>query len=93
MLPKSTPYFPLLLETGTLTMKAKAEYKKLMLYHNILHSDDERIIKQIVKEQKDVARESTWLASVNRLMIKYKITLNPNEVSKLVWKKHIRPRI
>ena len=34
--PSSTPYYPLLLETGWWTMRARLSYRKLMLYHNIL---------------------------------------------------------
>ena len=37
-MPKSTPYFPLLLETGTLTVEARIHYTKLMLYYHIINS-------------------------------------------------------
>ena len=35
MLPKPTQYYPLLLETGILTIMAKAGYKNLILCHNL----------------------------------------------------------
>ena len=49
--PRSTPYMGILMETGMWTMEARVSYKKLMLYHNIWHSDEERIMKKIVKVQ------------------------------------------
>ena len=34
--PMSTPYLPLLLETGMWSMEGRISYKKLMLFHNKL---------------------------------------------------------
>ncbi len=39
-LPVSTPRMPLLMELGLWTMKHKIQYKKLMLYHNVLVSNE-----------------------------------------------------
>ena len=50
-LPKCTPYWGLLHELGILPIMSTLTYKKLMLYHNIINSDDERVTKQLVKEQ------------------------------------------
>ena len=34
--PKTTPYYGILMETGWLTIEAQLDYRKLMLYHNII---------------------------------------------------------
>ena len=46
--PNSTPYYPLLLETGVWTMKSRIRYKKMMLYHHIMNSPDRRELKQLI---------------------------------------------
>ena len=43
-------------------MKGRIEYKKLMLYHNIVHSGDDRIIKKILKVHE--VRKTTWYAEI-----------------------------
>ena len=45
-LPGSTPYYPLLMETGWWLMSARLAYKKLMLYQNIITSDSKRVTKK-----------------------------------------------
>ena len=91
--PDSTPYYGILMETGWWTMKAKIEYKKLMLYHNIQNSHEERIIKQILNIQKAEGREGTWYSEVKKSINMYKIEIDVKEVSKSVWKKTIKKQI
>merc|ERR1712080_635807 len=57
--PISTPYFGLLLETGLWTMEARICYKKLMLYHCIKHSSEDRVIKKILLVQEKEERRET----------------------------------
>ena len=90
--PKSTPYLPLLLETGMWTMEARINYKKLMLYHNIMNSDDNRLLKHIVMEQKRNLRSGTWYHSITEIVRKYDIHMSDN-VRKSQWKKHVKGRI
>ena len=68
--PSLTPYLPLLLETGMWTMEGRIEYKKLMLYHHIINSPDERIIKRIVLTQKEMVREGTWYHTITLILKK-----------------------
>ena len=48
---KTTPYFGLLAELGIWTIEKQIEYKKNMLLHNILTSNGDRLIKEIVEDQ------------------------------------------
>ena len=91
--PRSTPYKGILMETGMWTMEARIEYKKLMLFHNIKNSEDSRIIKQILEVQEDEVRDSTWLASLKDIILKYGIELDVNKVLKSGWKKKVKEKI
>ena len=71
--PVSTPYMGILMETGVWTMEARVAYRKLMLYHHIKHSEEERVIKQIVKIQEEEEREGTWVEGVIKLIEYYAI--------------------
>ena len=63
--PKSTPYFGILGETGIWPYKYVIKYKKLMFLHHLIHSSDDRIAKQIVLRQEQMMNEGnnrrTWL--------------------------------
>ena len=91
--PISTPYMGLLLETGVWTMKARVDYRKLMLFHNIKHSEDDRIIKKIVSVQEKEVRTTTWIAGVREAVEYYGIVKSVDEVLKSGWKKHVKERI
>ena len=92
--PSSTPYLPLLLETGMWTMEGRIEYKKLMLYHHIINSPDERIIKRIVLTQKEMAREGTWYHTITLILKKYQLTnVSINAIKKSAWKKIVKSKI
>ena len=60
-LPGSTPYYPLLMETGWWLMSARLAYKKLMLYQNIITSDNKRTTKRMIQVQQEERRTTTWV--------------------------------
>ena len=91
--PNTTPYCALLMETGWWTMRARLAYKKLMLYHNILRSDDKRVIKRILKEQEKEERETTWYSNIKKLKATYGIELEAEKNLKSAWKKHVKRKI
>ena len=92
-LPHSTPYEALLLEMGLPTMNARINYRKLMLYHNIRNSDEKRIVKKLVEEQKKMDREGTWWNGVEKIMEKYGLDDTTDEDLKSTWKTKIKSRI
>ncbi len=92
-LPASTPYCALLMETGWWTMRARVAYRKLMLYHNIIKSDEQRVIKELVRIQQKAVRDSTWYASVRKAIEYYGITIDAEKVLKSTWKKHVKTKI
>ena len=75
-IPRNTSCMGMLMETGFLSK----------LLHNILHSDEKRIIKQIVRIQKEEGREGTWYTEAEEIIKKHKITMNVEEFPKSKWK-------
>ena len=51
-LPITTPYIGLIIETGVWPAEQRINYRSLMLYHNIINSSKDRLVKQIVQEQR-----------------------------------------
>ena len=47
-LPKSTPYFGLLSELGIWPFEQLMEYKRIMLFHQIITSDEHRFLKEVI---------------------------------------------
>ena len=92
-LPGSTPYYGLLMETGWWTMRGRIAYKKLMLYHNIITSDDRRVVKNMIELQKEMKRPTTWHSSIQAEIETYKIELKADESLKSTWKKHVKMKI
>ena len=74
-------------------MEARLDYKKLMLYHNIIHSDDKRVIKKIIEAQAKRNREGTWYNSVQKIITKYEIELSVKESAKSKWKREVKNKI
>ena len=84
--PRTTPYYPLLMETGFWQMKARVPYRRLMLFHNIMNSDEKRVAKKVVEEQMKMNRKTTWFSTIQHEIEKYNITLDPLVSLKSVWK-------
>ena len=92
-MPSTTPYYPLLMETGWWTMRARIAYRKMMLYHNILKSDERRIIKKALEVQKKEDRPTTWYSSIQEEIKEYNIEIDAGNSSKSQWKNHVKKKI
>ena len=92
-LPRSTPYYPLLMETGWWLMRGRIAYRKLMLFHNTINSSRKRVTKQLILIQKQEKRDTTWYSSVQREIKNYDIKLDPTTTLKSSWKKHVKQKI
>ena len=91
-LPDSTPYVGILMETGMWKMEERVNYRKLMLYHRIVNSDDGRTIKKILEHQKRYDREGTWYHDVKRLCIMYGIKGDVSNTLKSQWKRRLKAK-
>ena len=92
-LPKTTSYLGLLNELGMWKMEERLMYRKIMLYHNIMNSSEDRLVKRVVAEQEREGEEGTWFASVCKCLRQLKMdtdmvkTSSKSEVKKTVKKK------
>ena len=91
--PNSTPYYGLLMETGWLTMEARLHYRKMMLFHNIMNSDERRVLKKLLLVQREENRAGTWYNNLCKTMEMYGIELNVEESSKHKWKNLVKEQI
>ena len=93
-LPISTPYYGVLMETGILPVRARVAYKRMMLYHGILNSEENRLVKQVLDEQIKEKRSGTWATETESLANSY--GLDAKEGSKMKrqhWKRMIKERV
>ncbi len=81
-IPLSTPYMPLLMELGLWMMEYKIQYKKLMLYHNLIHSSEDRKAREMAMYQKEEGREGTWASGVIQSIKEANIEIEPEKVLK-----------
>ena len=96
--PDSTPYLPLLMETGTWTMVGRIHYKRLMLYHHIKNSSEDRLIRKIVLVQEEEQRKGMWneetAEETAAIITKYDLqSINVKETPKSTWKKEVKRKI
>ena len=89
----STPYIPLLWELGLPTMRARINYRKLMLYHNLSNSDDKRIAKQVLETQKTIDRQGTWFNGIKKLLQEYNLEDTVKVDLKSRWKNKVKKSI
>ena len=92
-IPRTTPYYALLMEVGWWPMAGRIAYKKLMLYHNIMRSSKRRVLRKLLVAQEKQNRETTWLANVRKEIQRYKITLDVKITKKSAWKRHVKQHI
>ena len=74
-------------------MSGRVAYKKMMLYHNIVTSNNKRVTKKLIHEQQKMKRKTTWYAGVKELMERCEIELVPEETLKSTWKAHVKKKI
>ena len=95
-LPKTTPYWGIINELDIMPIMAKLTYKKLMLYHNIVNSDDDRIAKQVIHEQEESGHKECWVGNTFEEARNMGIEVNESAVKgkkKSTWKREVKKKI
>ena len=78
-LPITTPYIGLIIETGVWPAEQRINYSSLMLYHNIINSSKDGLVKQIILEQSTKPpKHLLWESEDNSRRIKYKTRRSSN---------------
>ena len=88
----STPYWGILAELGVYPLEFVIHQKRLMLYHNIMNSGNQRIAKKIIMQQNKDKRENGLQQEIHDsakvLMIKDE-WLDTYKMSKAEWKRMV----
>ena len=66
-LPITTSYIGLIIETGVWPAGQRIKYSSLMLYHNIINRSKDRLVKQIIQEQRAQNHASTFYDKVRTI--------------------------
>ena len=92
--PDSTPYWGLLNETGLWPLEDLINYRKLMLYQNLVKSDDDRLSKNVIMNEEKYAIEKTWYCELKSMAENYKINIGDvKKLQKSEWKKTVKYQI
>ena len=93
-MPKTTPYLGLLNELGIWSIEERMKYRKIMLYHNLLNSSDDRLAKRVVMQQIDEDDDDSFYATVKSMLKSLKINIEDvKEMTKAELKKTVKERI
>ena len=93
-LPMCTPYWGIIAESGVWPIRKKIEYKKIMLFQNIIQSDEKRLAIEIIEDQLRSPYGKCWANSIREICEKYEIKIEEiREWSKRTLKKEIKERI
>ena len=92
-LPQSTSSLGLLYELGIWRIKYIIFYKKMMLLHNILNSNAERLTKRIILDQHQYPTPNCWLQVLKREAADINVKVDIEQIkstTKPVYKKSIK---
>ena len=95
-LPKSTPYWGILCKLNILPIKLLITYRKLMLYHNMINSDNKRVSKQVIQQQEKLKHDKCWFGNTRDDAEKIGIHLKEQlvkDVTKSSWKKVVKDAV
>ena len=95
-LPTATPYWGLLFEMDIWPVKMEIIYRKLMLFHNLANSDNERTASTITIEQERLSMTNCWFSEVQREGNLIGMEVNSKrakEKKKSEWKKECKKLI
>ena len=71
----TTPYFGLISELGIWPIEKQIDYKKIMLLHNILCTNGERTLKEVIEDQIINTWKGCWIEQVKEICKKYNINI------------------
>ena len=95
-MPKTTPYWGMLYELDIIPIKLHTTYKRLMVYHNMMNSDDERVAKSIIKEQEKSKYKECWFGNMQEEAEEIGMRVNEGAVLgklKSKWKEEVKKKI
>ena len=95
-LPKSTPYWGILYELDLLPVNLLILYRKLMVYHMLVNSDDSRVARKVILEQEEMGHDLCWFSNLKEEAGEIAININRKMVenkSKSWWKTTVKKAV
>ena len=93
-LPIITPYIGLIIETGVWPAEQRINYSSLILYHNIINSSKDRLVKQIIPERRVQNHQNTFYEEVRAIAEELNIKLEAAvTMRKSEWKRTITDKV
>ena len=93
-LPRSTPYIGLLSELGMWRIQERIDYRRIMYTQNLLKSDDRRLAKRVILDQKESEEEDTFYDTAKQRLEKYGVDIDMiADMKKSELKKTVKERI
>ena len=90
----TTPYYGILSELGIWPVEQQIEYKNIMLLHNIVTTEGERLLKEVINDQIEQTWKGCWTEQVKTICNKYNINIyNIKEYNKQKLKTIVKQRI
>ena len=89
-LPRTTPLFGLLFESGMLPIAYKIKIRKLVYWHKLLNFDETRLVKTIYNEQKRMGLKDCWYSEICNISSELSIHLSETEISNLKEKEWLK---
>ena len=89
-LPRTTPLFGLLFESGMLPIEYKIKIRKLVYWHKLLNFDETRLVKTIYNEQKRMGLKDCWYSEICNISSELSIHLSETEISNLKEKEWLK---
>ena len=92
--PRSTPYFGLLDELGIWRIEERLKYRRIMYVQNILKSDERRLCKRVVIDQRENEEEDTLYQTTKESLEEYSINIEEiADMNKSELKKKVKEEI
>ena len=92
--PISASYIGLIMETGTWPANQRIQYSVMMLYHNIMNSDHQRVVRKIIAEQAKSNHNNTMISKVKQIAEEIGLKIkNVENMSRSKWKKQVKEKI
>ena len=93
-MPQCTPYWGMIAETRVWPARCRIEYKKLMLFQNIIQSEEKRLVKEIIEDQIRNPYGKCWAYGIKDICKKYELEIEEiRKWNKKTLKKEIKQRI
>ena len=91
--PVSTPYMGILCELGIWKVEYMIEYRRIMFIQNILKSNEKRLTKRVLLNQKETEEEGTIYDTTKKALDRYDIDIQDEEMRKSTLKKLVKEAI